>query len=849
MWGKTLRDLKRHINLALRNLRKAPGFTITAIITLALGIGANTAIFTLVHAVMMKSLPVAEPEQLYRLGTSDNCCVNGGLQDHWSVFSYELYQSFQKDVSGIEQLAGAQSGRDEVSIRRTSSNEPAQLVNSEYVTGNYFSIFGLSPFAGRLISPSDDSRGAPAVVVLNHGTWVRKFGSDPSIVGATVTISGLPMTVIGIAPPKFFGDKLGNEPDLWMPVSIEPVLDRENALLNNKGFHFLYLYARLKPGVNPKQVEAQLVTHLQSWIRENDATLDDNGKAGIAKQFLVLGPGGAGVTAMREEFRAGLYLLLGAAAAVLLIACANLANLMLARGAARKMQTSIRLALGASRKRIVYETLVESTVLSLIGGIVGVLVALGGSRAILYMAFRGSETLPINPNPSLPVLAFAFVVSLLTGIGFGIAPALISSGSDPSEVLRGSSRTATDRHSIPQRSLVVIQAVLSVVLLSVAGLLTISLRNLQNQSFGFERGGRLMVDLNTHAAGFTNENIAPLVRRLEERLRQLPGVRATGLGLYAPQQGNNWGEGVSFAGKAELEHNGASWDRVTPGFFEALGNPVVRGRAFTDSDIQTSEHVAVVNEAFVKKFFPNGENPIGVHFGKGGPKHGGDYTIVGVVKDMKYQDPSAPSRAMFYVPYDQLLTYEDLNSKMVESSSQFPGAIVVSVAGDPNAFAGTLRRTLNEIDPNLTSRRIQTLDRAISINLNQPFLISRLTLLLGLLAVVLASVGLYGVTSYRVARRTNEIGIRMALGADRANVLTMILRNAFAQVGLGILIGVPLVFGVAKLISSKLYGVSKFNLPCLISAIGILMTAAALASLLPARRAASIEPMQALRTE
>jgi predicted permease len=844
-----MREFHRHISFALRNLRKAPGFTITAILTLALGIGANTAIFTLVHAVMLKSLPIVKPDQLYRLGTSDNCCVNGGLQDHWSVFSYELYQSFQKNVSGFEELAGAQSGRDQVSVRRTSTNEPAQLLTSEYVTGNYFSTFGITPFTGRLLSPADDTRGAPPTAVLNYGTWVRKFGSDPSVVGATLTVSGVPMTITGIAPRGFFGDKLGNEPDLWMPVNSEPLLDRENSLVANKGFHFLYLYARLKPGVNPKQLEAQLVSHLQNWIRENDETLSDLNKPDVAKQYLVLGPGGAGVTAMREEFRAGLFLLLGAAAAVLLIACANLANLMLARGAARKMQTSIQLALGASRKRIIYETLVESTVLSLIGGIVGILVALAGSRAILYTAFRGAETLPIDPNPSLAVLAFAFVVSILTGIGFGIAPALISSGADPAEVLHGSSRTTTDRHSIPQRSLVVIQAVLSVVLLSVAGLLTISLRNLQNQDFGFDRGGRLMVDLDTHAAGFSNDSVEALVHRTQERLRQLPGVRAVGLGIYAPQQGNNWGEGVSFAGKPELERNGSSWNRVTPGFFEAIGNPVVRGRSFTDSDTQAAEHIAVVNEAFVKKFFPNGENPIGVHFGKGGPKHGGDYTIAGVVKDMKYQDPSDKTRAMFYVPYDQTQTYEDLNSKSVEASSHHPGAIIVSTADDPHNFATTLRRTLSEIDPNLIPRRIQTLDNAISINLNQQMLISRLTALFGLLAVVLASIGLYGVTAYRVARRTNEIGIRMALGADRTNVLAMILRTAFTQVGLGLVIGIPLVFGATKLISSKLYGVGKFNLPVLFAAIAVLLTAALIASFLPARRAASIDPMKALRSE
>jgi macrolide transport system ATP-binding/permease protein len=842
-------EFTRQVRLAFRDLIKAPGFTLTAIITLALGIGANTAIFTLVHAVMLKSLPIVEPEKLYRLGTSDNCCVEGGLQDHWSVFSYDLYQSFQKNVAGFEELAGAQSGRSQVSVRRTSTNEPAQLLDAEYVTGNYFSIFGLSPYLGRLISPADDNQGAPATAVLNHNTWVRKFGSDSSVVGSTVSVSGTPVTITGIAPPKFFGDKLGNAPDLWMPVHVELILDRENALMTNKGFHWLYLYGRLKDGVNPKQVEAQLVSHLRNWILENDSTLNESGRANVAKQYLVLGPGGAGVLAMREEFRVGLYLLLGAAGAVLLIACANLANLMLARGAARKMQTSIRLALGASRRRIIRETLVESTLISLIGGLIGVLVAFFATRAILYMAFRGSETLPISPNPSLPVLAFAFVVSLATGIVFGIAPAVISSGSDPSEVIRGSSRTATDRHSLPQRSLVIVQAVVSLVLLTIAGLLTLSLRNLQNQQFGFERHGRLMVDIDTLAAGYTNDNVPALVKRMEERLSQIPGVQSVGIALYAPQQGNNWGEGVSFAGRAEFDRNGSSWDRVTPKYFEALGNQVVRGRAFTDADTQGTEHVAVVNEAFVKKFFKQGDDPIGVHFGKGGPKHGGDYTIVGVVKDMKYQDPSEKFRAMFYVPYLQQEKYDDLNSKIVESSSQFPGAIILNVSGDPNAFATTVRRSLAELDANLAPRRVRTLDEAISTNLNQQFLISRLTALFGALAVLLASVGLYGVTAYRVARRTNEIGIRMALGASRERILKMVLRTAFNQVGIGLLIGIPLVFGIAKLISAKLYGISAFNLPILIGAIALLLSAAAIASLIPARRAASVDPMQALRTE
>ncbi len=438
------------VRYALRQLRKAPGFTITAILTLALGIGANTAIFTLVHAVMLKSLPVADPAQLYRIGNNDNCCVYGGLQtEGWGLFSYGLYRYIVANTPQFDQIAAISANESEFSVRRAGSDAPAETFPGEFVSGNYFSTFGLRPFAGRLLTPQDDAAGAAPVMVMSYRAWQEHYGLDPSVVGGSFMVNGKPFTVAGIAPPGFFGDRLRDDPpEFYLPLAFEPLLNQKSSILHVDTQHWLYLIGRMRPGAQPSQVESQLTTELRQWLPTISSALLPVSRGKIGKQFIKLGPGGAGITSLRDQARAGLYLLIATSGLVLLIACANLANLLLARGTARRQQTAVQLALGSTRGRLIRALLTESVLLACLGGAAGLTMAYSGSRAILLIAFRGANFVPIDTSPSFPILAFAFALSLVTGVIFGVAPAWISSHSDPAEALRGANRSTRDRSSL-----------------------------------------------------------------------------------------------------------------------------------------------------------------------------------------------------------------------------------------------------------------------------------------------------------------------------------------------------------------------------------------------------------------
>ncbi len=842
-----------NIRIALRQLRKSPGFTLTVILTIALGIGANTAIFTLVHAVLMKSLPVVDPKTLYRVGDLDDCCVNGGFindDGDFDLFSYELYQHLRDNTPEFEQLAAMQSGQNTMTVRRGS--EPAKAERSEYVSGNYFSTFGIGAFTGRMLTPADDTTGAAPAVVLNYQTWRSDYGSDPSIVGSTLYVQGQPTTVVGVAPPGFFGDRIRSSPPaLWLPLAIEPVIEGQNSLLHVPDSNWLYAVGRVKPGVEMGPLQAKMSTTLRNWMGSREEYTRNGGSTIIPKQHVVITPGGAGIQNLQQETGKGLYLLMAISALVLLVACANVANLLLARGVTRKSETSIRMALGAARSRLIRQMLTESVLLGCMGGLAGLAVAYAGTKTILSLAFPDAVHLPIDASPSLPVLGFAFLLSLLTGIVFGIVPAWITSHSDPAEALRGVNRSTRDRASLPQKSLIVFQAALSLVLLVTAGLLTKSLRNMERQDFGIQTSDRYVLHLDPAGAGYTPAKLPALYQELEQRFGAVPGVQSVGLALYSTLEGNNWGEQVFVEGRPDPgpnAHNGSSWDRVSPKFFETVGQPVIRGRGFTDADSATSQKLAVVNQAFVKKFFPK-EDPIGRHFGVFELKFSGAFEIVGVVADAKYTNPRRDVRPMYFRPLDQQLVVTDPNEVMAEGRSLYINSVTLHFKRPPQNVDALVRRTLADIDPNLTVIDLHSLDYQVADNFNQERLIARLTILFGALALILASVGLYGITSYAVARRTGEIGLRMALGADRANVVRMVLRGAFVQVGLGLAIGIPIALLAGRLMADQLFGVRSYD-PLSIAIAGcVLSAAAALAGFIPARRAASIEPMEALRLE
>ncbi len=842
-----------NIRIAFRQFRRSPALVITIILTLALGIGANTAIFTLVHAVLMKSLPVVDAKTLYRVGDKDDCCVNGGfLNDDgdFDLFSNDLYRHFRDTTPEFEQLAAMQSGSNTMTVRRGS--EPAKALRSEYVSGNYFSTFGIGAFAGRVLSDRDDTPGSAPAAVMSYQAWRSDYASDPSVVGSTFYIQSQPVTLVGIAPPGFFGDRIRSKPPaLWIPLAAELMIQPETPLLHIPEANWLYVIGRAKPGVSVGPLQAKMSNNLRLWLGTQEAYTHNGGSTVIPKQHVVITPGGAGIQNLQQETSKGLYLLMTISGLVLLVACANVANLLLARGATRKAETSIRMALGAARSRLVRQMLMESVLLACLGGLLGLVVAFEGTRTILSLAFPNSPQLPIQASPSLPVLGFAFLLSLLTGIVFGIAPAWITSHSDPAEALRGLSRSTRDRTSLPQKSLIVFQAALSLVLLVGAGLLTKSLRNLQYQDFGLQTTNRYVLHLDPAGAGYTPAKLPALYQALEQKFGSLPGVQSVGLALYSTLEGNNWGEGVRVEGRPEPgpnEHNGSSWDRVSPRFFETVGQPVIRGRGLTNADTATSQMVAVVNQTFVKKFFPN-EDPLGRHFGVFDHKYASAFEIVGIVADAKYSDPHGEIRPMYFRPLTQQLKVTEPDASMAEGRSLYINSVTLRFRGQPQNVDAMMRHGLADIDPNLTVIDLRSLDDQVSDNLNQERLVARLTMLFGMLALVLASVGLYGITSYAVARRTSEIGLRMALGADRGSVLRLVLRGALAQVGLGLAVGIPITLLGGHYMADQLYRVRSYDPLSIALAVVVLSLAAALAGFIPARRAASIEPMEALRIE
>jgi predicted permease len=845
-----MHDLK----LALRQFRKSPGFVATIILTISLGIGANTAIFTLVHAILLKSLPVSNPRTLYRVGDLDDCCVNGGFMNDdgdFDLFSYDLYRQLQATTPEFEQLAAFQSGRNMMNVR--SANATTKSERTEYVSGNYFSTFGLGAYAGRMIQPSDDAPGAAPVAVLSYAAWQADHGGEAKVIDSTFHIQGRPVTIVGIAPPGFFGDRIdANPPAIWIPLNVEPVIEGQTSILKQLDTNWLYILGRIKPGITPASLQAKISNTLRQWLATQPVYTANGGDTQIHKQHVIVVPGGAGIQNLQQEAGDGLHLLTGISALVLLVACANIANLLLAKGTARRAETSIRTALGAARSVLIRQLLIESALLGIAGGLIGIAIAYAGARMILNLAFPDATQMPIHASPSPIVLGFAFLLSLATGIAFGIVPAWISSHADPAEALRGINRSTGDRALLPQKAMIVFQAALSLVLLVGAGLMTQTLRNLERQDFGLVTANRYVIHMDPMGAGYNLDRIGAFNQRLESEFSALPGVKSVGLALYSTLEGNNWGEGIYVEGRpapAPDEHNGSSWDRVSPHFFETIGQPVIRGRGLTEQDTATSRMVAIVNQSFVKKFFPQ-QDPIGIHFGTFNQKYAGDYEIVGIVADAKYTNPRDPARPMYFRPLSQLNTnLKEHSATTAESRSLFPNSITIQFVGDASRLESLARRTLANINPDLTIESFRSLDYQVADNFNQERLITRLTGLFGLLALALASVGLYGITAYSVARRTSEIGLRMALGANRGDVVALVLRKALLLVALGLAIGVPVALLGGRLMASQLYGVRPYDPISLAAAVLLLSAFAALAGFIPARRAASIEPMNALRTE
>lgn len=853
-----MQNLPGDLRYTIRQFRMSPVFTTAAVLTLALGIGGTTAIFTLIHAVMLRSLPVSDPARLYRIGDGDDCCVEGGPQDRWGMFSYPLYQRLTAETPEFEETTAFQAGQGRLGVRREGKEKAARPLRSEYVSGSYFSTLGVGAFGGRVFSKEDDKQGAPPAVVISHHVWQATYGGDPSIVGSTFIIEGHPFTVIGVAPPGFFGETLrGDPPDIWIPLQQEPLLAGDGSLLKQSMGAWLRIIGKLRPGATVDGMAPRMTGILRQWM-QHDSGYPANWMPDVIrmlpKQTIAVVPAGAGVAVMKEQYGRSLNILLAVCGLVLLIACANVANLLLARAVARRTQTAVRLAVGATRRQMITQALIESILLALLGGVAGLIVAMGAAQLLLRLAFSHATFLPISTRPSLIVLAFAFVVALITGIIFGAAPAWFATRTAPAEALRGSSRSTSDHSSLARRALLIVQATLSVVLVAGATMLGRSLNKLEHQDFGFQIPNRIEVSLNTPPATYTLPKLQAMYRELESRLNRLPGVQGAGLALYNPLT-DNWGELVLVEGHPAPKLNeeaGSSWDRVSTDYLQTLGMTLARGRMFTAADNETTAPVAIVNEAFVKRFFKDkSEDPIDHHFGLDMPENIGTFRIVGIVRDARFAgwDFQKPPRPMFYVPLAQNVDYKDPIMKRIELQSHFIGGILLQTNQAPGALEPLLTRTLADVDPNLTINSVRTMQQEVDLTFDQERATASLAGLFGIVALLLAAVGLYGVTAYTVAQRTNEIGVRMALGADRAKVIELVLRGAFKRVLVGLIIGLPLAVGAGKLISSQLYGVSFWDPLALGVAASALAVCAFFAAIIPAGRAASISPMKALRTE
>ncbi len=844
-----LETVLQDCSYALRMLRKSPVFTVVAVLTLALGIGANAAIFTLVNALMLKSLPVTDPKALIRLGNNNDCCVGIGFRDNgeYSYFTTDSYEYLRKNVPEFEELAAMQAGfaYRPVVMRRDNTEDAPRSVMGEFVSGNYFRTFGLNSGAGRLLEDRDDRAGVPLTAVMSYETWKTRFNGDASVVGSTFRVNTKPVTVVGIAPKGFYGDRLlPSPPEYYLPIESMPEIANVT-YVHNSDMQWLYLIGRVKPGISLGALQQKVNTLLRQQLGETQHFSGREGQKKLKPLHVVLTPGGAGIQAMQDNYDKRLQLLMVVSGLVLLIACANLANLLLVRGMARKAEMNVRTALGAWRGRILQQLLTESVLLACLGGLAGLAVAYVGARMLLALAFPGAEGVPIAASPSAMVLAFACGLSLLTGVLFGVMPAWIASKAEPADALRGGARSVAGGTTLLQRTLVVVQAGLSLVLLIGAGLFAKSLSKLEHIDLKLDPVNRYIVHINPQTAGYPQAKVGELYRTIEERFHAIPGVEKVGISSFTPMEDNNNGWGVRIQGKPE--HNGiATFIKANAEYFDSVGTRVVMGRGIQAADTAESQHVAVVNKEFVRQLFKPGENPIGQHFGWD-QKSAGDWEIVGVVEDTAYQSATWKDHMMYFVPLMQRPSSADY--PIDKDESMYAGAIVLKTSRPVPEMEELSRKTLAGINPNLSVVRFQTFTAQIAEQFGQDRMLSRLTMLFGALALLLATLGLYGVTAYGVARRTSEIGIRMALGAERGSVTAMVMRGAILQAIVGLALGVPTAMLCVRYIESQLFEIKGIDTEVLAGAVVTLMAAAVLAGLIPARRAASIEPAQALRTE
>jgi len=880
-WESTLEGLLQDVRLSVRMLAKNPGFTAVALLSLALGIGANTAIFTLINQVILRNLPVRNPEQLVTFGSQNGSGIAGGIDmGAYSLFPWHFARQLQADPGPFQGIASFCSFSDKVSIRlpasdgATVSNAPAVLAPANLVSGNYFSVLGAQPFMGRAIAPSDDATpGSGAVVVISHHFWQQSLSSDPAVLGKTISINGTSFAVIGVMPEAFHGLKQELEPpDLWAPVAMQTVILRQPSLLTpNEGLYFLDVFGRLsRQAATSKSALAQTQNWLDQQIRggiraEEGANVTPSRMQEIGRVTVPLVNAAHGASSLRNQYGDSLKILMGVVALVLLIACANLANFLLARSSTRTREIATRLALGSSRARIVRQSLIETMLLSMTGGVLGLGVAFAATRILISFVSQGNAYIAMHSAPDATVLLFTLGLSLLTGILFGLAPALASARTGATSSLTASSRTAQSGGGKSARfwpkALVTVQVMLSLLLLVGAGLLLRTLRNLQNQDYGFERSHLLIAEFSEKLAGYKPSQTPALHQQLIERISALPGVRSVALSATPPISGGDWSSSVTIPGyvAAPKENRHSILNRVSAQYFETAGISMVAGRPFNEADTANSQKVAVINQTLARHFFPKGD-AVGRSIKIDIDSVKGPWQIVGIARDTKSGNPRVTDPIqMTYIPIVQIdplkpsaPTASGVAGKPAapeENQDRFVGIILVRTTGDPAHSIADLRSAVASVDPNLPLLKITTIREQVSNFMTHDELMSSLTGVFSLLALLLAAIGLYGVMSYNVVRRTNEIGIRIALGAQTPAVQWMILSESLLLLAIGVGLGLPLTLLATKFIKDQLFGLSALDPMTFTVALIVVSAMTLLAAWLPARRATKVDPMVALRCD
>jgi predicted permease len=848
-----MNTLLQDIRYAVRMLAHSPGFTAIAVLTLALGIGANTAIFTVINSVLLNNLPVAHPEQLVLLTNPDEqgggTGFNDGVRD---VLTYPEFQDIAQHNAVFSGVLAASSDTTSKPAQAEGSGASVEAApaNVKLVSGSYFSVLGVNPILGRAFGTEvDNPRDANPVAVISYGFWQERFAGARDVIGRKLRVLRTTYTVLGVTPPQFHGETVGANPEIFVPLSMQSEISPGRDYLSQETNHFsktewLQVIGRLKPGVSLAQARAAITVEFKQMMQTQAAGMSVHDKQKFMTQSLAVTAGSRGASTLRGDFGKPLEILMAVVGLILLIACANIANILLARAATRQKEIAVRVALGAGGARLFRQMLTESISLAAIGGAVGFLFAGWAEVALLRMVSAGNARVPLDLHPNAKILVFTLGVSMLTGILFGLAPALRAMRVDLNSVLKAAGRGFSGASSRPGRVpigkvLVVAQVALSLLLLVLAGLFVRSFRNLSEVNLGYDRDHIVQFGTNAVTYGYQRAEVIPLYDQILQRLRSIPGVREASLSDNRLLSGTDSQDPFTLEGEGKArEDEEVRYDWVGPGFFAAAGIPILEGRDIGPQDSGNGQRVGVINETFAREYFPK-SNPIGQRIVVRDSSGYFNFVIVGVAADSKHGSVREKPFPRFYAPYFN-----------PEGNSWRTGAtFIVRTFGDPAGVSASIRAVVKDVAATLPPVTTETMNQRLADSLATDRMITELSGAFGALAVILVCVGLYGIMAYAVSGRTNEIGIRIALGAQRNNVLWLILKESLLLVVVGVVIGVPIVFAAGKWISSLLFGVKAADPLALAVATLLMFVVAVVACYVPAARAMRVDPMVALRYE